>query len=108
MISFLSRFLGLWLIAGALVAIVIDATKSIAASALTVTQLGVAWANVSMPSLMSAQQFVQQTIEPYTGRWLWDPLIQGLLMLPTWVVLGALGFLLTWAGRRRRLKLAYA
>jgi hypothetical protein len=57
---------------------------------------------------MSAQQFVQQSIEPYTGRWLWDPVIQSLLMLPTWAVLGALGFLLTWAGQRRRMKLSYA
>jgi hypothetical protein len=108
MIGFLSRFLGLWLIAGALVALVIDATKTIAASRLTVTALGEAWASLGMASLMAAQEFVQQTLEPTIGRWLWDPLIQSILLLPAWVVLGALGFLFTWLGRRRRIKVAYA
>jgi len=108
MFGFLSRFVGLWLIAGALVAVVIDATKSIAASALIVTPLGVAWSNLSVATLMSVQEFVQRNIEPTLGRWLWDPVIQTILLLPTWVILGALGFLFTWLGRRRRLKTAYA
>jgi hypothetical protein len=108
MIGFLSRFLGLWMVAGALVALVIDATKTIAASKLTVTALGEAWAGIGMASLMAAQEFVQQSIEPAVGRWLWDPLIQSILLLPVWVVLGALGFLFTWLGRRRRMKIAYA
>jgi hypothetical protein len=107
MIGLISRFVGLWLIAGALVALVIDATKTIAASALTFTPLGLAWANLSQASLMSAQEFVQQKVEAYTGHWLWDPLIQGILLLPTWAVLGAAGFLLTWLGRRRRPETVY-
>jgi hypothetical protein len=108
MIGFLSRFLGLWLVAGALVALVIDATKTIAASRLTVTALGEAWANIGMASLMAAQEFVQQTLEPTVGRWLWDPLIQSILLLPAWAVLGAVGLLFTWLGRRRRVRVAYA
>lgn len=109
MIRFLSRFLGLWLVAGALAALVVDATKSIAASRLIVTPLGVAWSNVSVSSLMGFQEFVQRSIEPTTGRWLWDPVLQGLLLLPTWVLLGALGFLFTWLGSRRsRMKDAFA
>ena len=108
MIGFFSRFVGLWLIAGALVALVIDATKTIAASKFTVTALGEAWASIGMGSLMAAQEFVQQTLEPTVGRWLWDPLIQSILLLPAWVVLGAVGFLFTWLGRRRRIKVAYA
>jgi hypothetical protein len=107
MIGFLSRFIGLWLIAGALVALVIDATKTIASSTLTVTPLGLAWANLSQASLISAQQLVQQRLESYIGHWLWDPLIQSVLLLPTWAVLGVAGFLLTWLGRPRRLRPAY-
>ncbi len=107
MISFLLRFTGLWLTAGALVALVIDATKTIAASTFTVTPLGSAWANLSRPSLMATQEFIQRKIETYVGHWVWDPLIQGILMLPTWAVLGALGFLLTYLGSRPRLKAAY-
>ena len=107
MIGFLSRFVGLWCIAGALVALVVDATKTIAASTLTMTPLGLAWSNFNPASLMSAQEFVQRRIETYTGHWLWDPLIQGILLLPTWAVLGAIGFLLTYLGRRRRPKTVY-
>jgi hypothetical protein len=107
MIAFLSRFVGLWLIAGALVALVIDATRTIASSSLTMTPLGLAWANLSQSSLMSAQEFVQQRVEAYIGHWLWDPVIQSILLLPSWVVLGAAGFLLTWLGRPRRLTPAY-
>jgi hypothetical protein len=108
MIGFVSRFVGLWLIAGALVALVIDATKTIAGSKLTVTALGEAWYALGAASLMAAQEFVQQTIEPAIGRWLWDPLMQWVLLMPAWLVLGALGFLFTWLGRRRRAKVAYA
>ena len=108
MIRFLSRFVGLWLIAGALVALVIDATKTIAASALTVTQLGQAWYNLSPSSQMSAQEFVQRTIEAYVGNWLWDPLIIWILLLPTWMVFGGVGFLLTYLGQRRRARPVYA
>ena len=108
MIRFLSRFIGLWLIAGALVALVIDATKTIAASALTVTQLGSAWYNLSPSSQMTVQEFVQRRIEAYIGDWLWDPLIMWILLLPTWMVFGVIGFLLARFGQHRRAKSAYA
>jgi hypothetical protein len=107
MIGFLARFVGLWFVAGALVALVIDATKSIAASAIVMTPLGDALTFYSVATLMSAQTFVEQQVEPYVGGWLWDPAIQTILLLPTWIVLGAIGFLLTWLGRRRR-RVAYA
>lgn len=104
MIGFLARFIGLWLIAGALVALVVDGTKTIAASQLTVTPLGLAWFSINPSSLMTVQAFVQQTIESYVGHWLWDPLIQWILMLPSWLVLGLLGAWLTYIGRKRGLR----
>lgn len=108
MIGFVSRFIGLWLIAGALVALVVDAAKSIAASALTVTQLGPAWYGASPSSLIAVQAFVEGTIEAQVGDWLWDPVIMWLLMLPTWLVLGTVGFLLTYLGRHRHRRHAFA
>jgi hypothetical protein len=108
MIGFFARFVGLWLIAGALVALVVDGTKTIAASQLTVTPLGTTWFSISPSSLMAAQAFVQQTVEAYIGHWLWDPLIQWILMLPSWLVLGLLGGWLVYAGRKRRLRTAFA
>jgi hypothetical protein len=107
MIGFVSRFVGIWFIAGALVALVIDAAKTIAASALTITPLGEAWSTLSLSSIMSVQTFVQQQIEPTVGGWLWDPVIQWLLLSPTWAVFGIIGFVLTYLGRRRT-SVAYA
>jgi hypothetical protein len=43
MIRFLLRFIGLWLLAGAFVALVIDGTRSISAGRLAITQFGTAW-----------------------------------------------------------------
>ena len=108
MIVFISRFVGIWLIAGALVAVVVDGAKSIAASSLTVTPLGLTWFALSPTTLMAAQGFVQQTVEAYVGHWLWDPFIQWILLLPSWAVLGAIGGLLAYLGRKRRLAPAYA
>jgi uncharacterized membrane protein len=107
MIGFFSRFVGLWLIAGALVALVVDATKSIAASTLLFTSLGDTWGSLNRASLVSVQQFFQRGVETYVGHWLWDPLIMWILLLPTWAILGAAGFLLTYLGRRRKRKAAY-
>lgn len=108
MIRFLARFVGLWLIAGALVALVVDATKSIAASSVIVTPLGLAWYSISPLSLITVQEFVQRRVEAYIGHWLWDPLIQWILTLPSWAVLGALGVLFTYLGQKRRLRPAFA
>jgi hypothetical protein len=58
--------------------------------------------------LIAAQTFVQQKIEVYIGHWLWDPIIQWILLMPTWLVLGSLGAWLAYVGRKRRLRPAYA
>ena len=108
MIAFLARFVGLWFIAGALVAVVVDGTKTIAASRLTVTPLGLAWYTMSPSSLMATQTFVQQRIEAYIGHWLWDPAIQWILQMPSWLVFGAIGAMLAYLGRKRQPRPAYA
>lgn len=102
MFTLLVRLLGLFAIAGAVVGLVIDGTKSIAASTLTVTPLGQAWFTFAPESLTAVQTAVATHIETYVGAWVWSPVIEFLLTLPTWLVLGALGsFLLLVGGRRR-------
>jgi hypothetical protein len=32
---------------------------------------------------------------------LWDPVVKSLLRLPAWVILGGIGLVLAWLGRRR-------
>lgn len=108
MIGFVSRFIGLWFVAGALVAVVVDAAKTIAVSSLTMTSLGDTLFKLAPSALLASQEFVQRKIEPYVGGWLWDPFIQGLLHLPTWAILAAIGFFLTYLGRKRRIRVAFA
>ena len=98
MLRFLSRFIGLWLLAGALVALVVDGAKSIAAGSVVTTPLGALWYAVSPESLNAAQAGIQRNVLPF----LWDPVIQTVLEAPGFVVFGILGILLMLAGRKKR------
>ena len=108
MLLFLPRFIGLWFVAGTLVAVTVDAAKSIAASTLTLTPFGAALHALAPATLLAAQTFVQQSIEPHLGGWVWDPVIQSILLLPTAAVLGAIGLLFTYVGSRRPRRAAFA
>ena len=105
MFSFVFRVTGLWLVAVAVVAAAIDGTRTIAASKLILTPLGQHWYQFAPQSLNAAQAGVQRHVSPL----LWDPVIQSILLLPTWLVAGLLGALFVWIGsrrRRRRIRLA--
>jgi len=108
MIAFLSRFAGLWLIAGALVALVVDGTKTIAGSALTITSFHQTWTVLSPGTLTAAEAFIRDKVEVHVGHWLWDPAIQSVIALPTWLVLGVIGGWLAYMGRKRRTAPAFA
>ena len=94
MLRFLLRFAGLWLVAGAFVAIVIDGTRSIAAGALVITPLRDAWSAVHAASLDrlrgAGEGAGSETLLPF------------LLGVPVWAVLGVTGLLLLAAGRKPR------
>jgi hypothetical protein len=107
MMRFLSRALGLALLAGALVAIISDAARSIAASRLSFTEIGPVWSQTSSYSLTQLQEFVEIRIEPDVGHWVWDPVITALLALPVSTVLAGIGFVLVFLGAPRRRR-AYA
>ncbi|WP_349359301.1 hypothetical protein [Stappia sp.] len=98
MIRFVVRLLGLWLLAVALVMLVVDGTKTIAAAQWMATPLGQLWFDFAPESLNTAQAAIQRHVAPV----LWDPVIQTVLTWPAWAVAGPLGFLLMWLGERRR------
>ncbi|MBN8995234.1 MAG: hypothetical protein J0H94_08410 [Rhizobiales bacterium] len=108
MIAFIARFAGLWLIAGALVALVVDGTKTIAGSALAITSFRQTWTTLSPATLEAAEAFIHDKVESHVGHWIWDPAIQWVIALPTWVVLGAIGGWLAYMGRKRRVSPAFA
>jgi hypothetical protein len=104
----LSRIFGFLLIAGMLAAVVIDATKSIAASSLTITSLGQWWFTLDRDSLDRFRQFVQGSVDTHVGGWVWDPFVQTILSLPTWLVFGVPGALLILLAPVRRRRRQYA
>ena len=99
MIRFLFRFLGYWLLAGALVAAIIDGSRSIAASALITTSFGQHFHQLA-PALQIRLQF---GIQNNLGLpWLWDVVFVNILTLPAFAVLGILALIFLMIGRRKR------
>jgi hypothetical protein len=104
MIRFLVRTLGLLVIAAGFAALVVDGTRSIAASDLRVIAFGdIAGAlfPVRFPQL---QPLVERQIHPL----LWDPVLATLFSLPAWLVLALAGLLLMWLTARRRPQVGYS
>jgi hypothetical protein len=95
MLRFLSRLAGYWLVAGALVAAVVDGAKSIAASALVTTPLSESWA--ALAPLLDIEPAA-----PAAPPWPLDIGLAWLLAAPTTAVLMALGILFLVVGRKRR------
>lgn len=94
---FLLRTFGIWLLLLAMVAAVVDATKSLAGgSEWIVTPLGVQWGELFPEMLKGFQQWTTETVGPF----LWDPVFTSVLAAPTWVVFGVLGVFLYWLGQK--------
>lgn len=98
MFRLIFRILALFALAVAVVMAVIDATRSIAASALVVTPLGESWYSVSPDTLNLAQALIQR----YTFPVIWDPVIIYILNLPGWLVFAVLALLFHAIGYRRK------
>jgi hypothetical protein len=103
MIRFLFRFLGLLCLALGFIFLVYDGTKSIADQRFYVTRMVDVWVAVHDASLAQVRPTVERI-----ALWLWDPVVQGVLNAPTWLVLAVLGTLLILLGRKRRPLIGYA
>jgi hypothetical protein len=96
--SLLLRILGVWFLLLAMVAAVIDATKSLAGGGdWVVTPLAEQWSSLSPESLAAAKT----AVETHIGTFLWNPVITEILHAPTWGVFGVLGLAFYWLGRKR-------
>jgi hypothetical protein len=94
MVRFLFRFTGLWLVAGAFVALVIDGTRSVSASRFIFAPVRDIWTMVDAATLKMAQE--------KAGPGLAAQLLEGLLAMPFFVLLALLGFFFLLIGRRKR------
>ncbi len=103
MIRLAFRIFGLVLLAAAFAALIVDGTRSIAASSFTVTSLGEAllWA---MPSKIEGIKPQIQHLNAY----LWDPVMVDLLGLPVWSLTGFLGFLAIAVAQRKPAQIGYS
>ena len=101
---FLLRFIGLWLLAGAFVALIIDGTASIAGGTIRFNTFGQTWDNIHQDSKPLVKAFVDRRI----GDWLWTSGIQVVLDQPTWLVLGVLGVILVLLGRKKAPLIGYS
>ena len=101
---FILRFIGLWLLAGAFVALIIDGTGSIAGSSLRFNTFGQTWDNIHQESKPAVKPFVDRHAPP----WVWTSGVQVVLDQPTWLVLGVLGTVLVLLGRKKAPLIGYA
>lgn len=95
MIRFLLRTLGVLCLAVAFVAVVVDGTRSIAARAVTVSDLRASLGQVSAGTLQGVQDAVG------TARSLPNAVVGFLLAQPTAAVFGVVAIVLMLLGRRR-------
>ncbi len=104
MFKFLFRFIGLWLLAGAFVAFVIDGARSIAASRLVIMPLVEAWSAVNAASVEALHQIIEQNF----SVWMWESVALKFLNAPLWLVLCVVGTLLILFGRKRTYSVGYS
>ena len=104
MIRFLFRFVGLWLLAGAFVAFLIDGMRSIATSRIVLTSAGEAWFVTHRPSL----EWFKAYVENGFPAWAWDPVAMNFLLAPLWAVLGVIGIIFALLGRTPARPIGYS
>lgn len=98
------RFIAGVLLVIATIALVHDGTRTYSGRGVVATSFIEHWSSLAPTSLKAAQTAVERSTHPLV----WDGLIRRLLLLPTWLLLGLLGGLLAYAGRRRRRVNIYA
>ncbi|MCB1518862.1 MAG: hypothetical protein KDJ19_14765 [Hyphomicrobiaceae bacterium] len=93
---FVLRFVGTWLLGLALVLMVIDGTKSLAASDIVMTSLSQIWLLVHPQSLGAVDAFMAEN----GAAAIWQLLRETVLSWPAFAIMGGLGLLGAFAGRR--------
>ena len=94
---FLFRLTGLWLLALGFVLLIVDGSRSIADGTLAMASFGELLFDLDPALLSQLQAGVERNLHPF----LWDPVIQSVLLVPGWIVTGVLGAGLVLLGARR-------
>ncbi len=100
MLRFLSRLIGLLVLAAGFASLVIDGTRSIAGSKIYLTPFSLLF-GAKLP-------IMQQAIVRNTHPLLWDPVMTAILRLPIWLVLALVGLLFLRIAQRRAPPVGYS
>jgi hypothetical protein len=92
------RLIGTWLLGIALVLLIIDGTRSLAANGIVLTSLADTWTWIHAQSLEEVRVFLATR---FFGP-IVEPTVTALLRLPGWLILAVPGALIAWMGRTRR------
>ena len=103
MLRLFFRFVGLLVLAGAFVSLIVDGTRSVAARSTEILPLGRTATALAPDAFVKTHTFIE-THAPL----LWDPVLVTILLLPTWLVLGVVGFVLLALSRRPAPKIGYS
>ena len=95
------RVIGWLFLAAALGTLGWDLADAFGGGGWEISAFGLRWFQIHSPSLGLAQVIFQRFI-PAVGPWLWDPVIQTVLLWPTWAVFGAPGIVFSFVFRRPR------
>jgi hypothetical protein len=94
----LFRLIGTWLLGIALILLIMDGTRSLAANEIIMTSLADTWTYVHAQSLDEVRVFLATR---FFGPVI-EPAVSAILTLPGWLVLAVPGALLAAIGRTRR------
>ncbi len=97
------RFIGLLLLAGAFAALVVDGTRSVAARSTEILPLGRTATALAPDAFVKVHTFIEAH-----APLLWDPVLVTILLLPSWLVMGILGFVVLALTRPRTPKIGYS
>ncbi len=98
MMSFLLRITGTWLLGMSVVLLVMDGTKSLAASNFVATSVGNIWILAHAESL----SWLQQTSTQGSLRIVWEVIGLPMLEWPGWIMFGLPGVFLIFVGRSEK------
>ncbi|UVK40582.1 hypothetical protein LHFGNBLO_002066 [Mesorhizobium sp. AR10] len=98
MLRFIFRLAAAVALSVSVIMAVLDATRSVAASALVMTPLNTSWLAVSPDTRSAFESYIRDNINPL----LWDGVIAWVLNQPGFAVFAVLAFLLYAIGYRRQ------
>ncbi len=96
-----ARFIGWVLLALALVLAGHEALNALEGESYRLIALGELWFRIDQASGTATLNVTQAFVQRYVWAWLWEGVIQNVLLAPAWLVLGLPGLVLVWVFRGR-------